>query len=232
MRRLILFLICLPLLSKAQSNCVKLEHNGYITYFDTTLKYPKLVEWMDTKERCGCKQIPRKDQFAPDPILKNYTDLQSDYELANKTEKIKGLKGFDRGHMTPAADNECPLTKHDKVIPAEKLLTECFYFSNMTPQYHSLNAGDWKKLEERTRLLAIEQDSVYVWCGSTGNLMTFGNMTIPDKCWKVIYIVKTKTFESYIFNNSTDKPCGLEKWKVNKEEVEKLVGFKIDMNLN
>jgi endonuclease G len=225
MKLLILFLICLPLFTKAQTNCVKLEHNGYITYFDTILKYPKLVEWCDTKERCGCSQIPRKDQFAPDPILKKYTDLQKSYELANRTEKEKNHKGFDRGHMSPAADNKCPLTKNGKVIPAETLLLECFYFSNMTPQYHSLNAGDWKKLEERTRLLAIEQDSVYVWCGSTGNLMSYGSMTIPDKCWKIIYITKTKTFESYIFNNSTDKPIGLDKCKVTKEEIEKLTGL-------
>jgi len=228
MKRLILFLICLPLFTKAQTNCVKIEHNGYITYFDTLLKYPKLVEWWDTKERCVCDKIPRKDQFAPDPILENYTDLQSSYELANRTLKEKKQKGFDRGHMSPAADNKCPFKKGDKVIPAEILLLECFYFSNMSPQYHSLNAGDWKKLEERTRLLAIEQDSIYIWCGSTGNLMSFGNITIPEKCWKVIYIMKTKTFESYIFNNSTDKPCGLEKWKVDKEEIEKLIGFKIE----
>ena len=38
-------------------------------------------------------------------------------------------------------------------------------------------------------------------------------------------IIKTKTFESYIFKNSTDKPIGLDKCKVTKEEIEKLTGL-------
>jgi endonuclease G len=225
MKRLILFLICLPLLTKAQTNCVKIEHNGYITTFDTVLEYPILVEWWDTKERCGCNQIPRKDQFAPDPLLKSQTDIQEEYDLANKTEKSKGLKGFDRGHMSPAADNECPYTHDGKITKAEEMLTECFYFSNMTPQYHSLNAGDWKKLEEKTRKLAIAEDSVHIWCGSVGKLMVINKMAIPEKCWKVIYIKKLNIFEYYIFKNSTDKPIGLDKCIVTKEEIEKLTSL-------
>jgi len=225
---LLLLILFMPFFIKAQTNCVKLEHNGYISVFDTILKYPILVEWWDTKERCGCNQIPRKDQFAPDPDLVKQTNIQKNYDAANKTEKDANRKGFDRGHMSPAADNECPFTKNGIKIPAEKMLTECFYFSNMTPQYHSLNAGDWKKLEERTRELAIQNDSVHVWCGSIGSLMVVSGLTIPEKCWKVIYIVKTKTFECYIFNNSTDKPIGLDKWKTTKEAVEKLTNLKFN----
>jgi endonuclease G len=224
----ILLLILIPFLSKAQTNCVKIEHNGYTTTFDTILKYPILVEWWDTKERCGCNQIPRKDQFAPDPDLFKQTNIQKSYDAANKSQKLENKKGFDRGHMSPAADNECPFTHNGYQVPAEKMLTECFFFSNMTPQYHSLNAGDWKKLEERTRQLAIQEDSVHVWCGSIGSSMILDGMSIPEKCWKVIYIVKTKTFEYYIFNNTPDKPIGLEKWKVTKEEFEKI----INLNLN
>ena len=225
---LILLIMSLPFFVKAQSNCVKLEHNGYITTFDTVKKYPILVEWWDTKERCNCQQIDRKDQFAPDPNLYKQTSIQKNYDAANKSEKESNKKGFDRGHMSPAADNECTYTKNGIKIPAEKMLTECFYFSNMAPQYHSLNAGDWKKLEERTRQLSIQDDSVHIWCGSTGNLMIVDGLTIPEKCWKVIYISKTKTFEYYIFNNTPDKPVGLDKCKATKEQVEKLTGLKFN----
>jgi len=206
-------LMFLSVITFGQKNCVNLEHSGYTTMFDTILKYPVLVTWIDTKERCGCKQIDRKDQFAPDPLLKKETDIQKEYDLANKTEKAANLKGFDRGHMSPAADNECPYTVKDKQVTAQQMLTECFYFSNMTPQYHSLNAGDWKKLEERTRTLAIQYDSVMVWCGSFGNKMVINKMVIPTKCWKIIYIKSTKTFECYLFNNTSDKPVGLDKCK-------------------
>lgn len=221
----ILYLLT-PFVGFSQTNCIKIEHQGYTTIYDTVLKYPLMVNWVDTKERCGCTQIPRKDQFASDPLLKNSTDLQSEYDELNKREKSQMHKGFDRGHMSPAADNQCPLTTKGKIIPPQTLQAECFYFSNMAAQYHSLNAGDWKKLEERTRLLANTEDSVVVWCGSVGVLMKSKSMSVPAKCWKVIYIKKTKTYECYIFNNSTDKPTGLDKWKVTKEEVEKLTNFK------
>jgi DNA/RNA endonuclease G (NUC1) len=59
--------------------------------------------------------------------------------------------------------------------------------------------------------------------------MTIDGLHIPTKCWKVIYIKKTKTYEYYIFNNTPDKPVGLDKWKVKKEEVEKLTGFKFNL---
>ena len=229
MKRILIGLMILPMITFGQKNCVKIEHSGYIAVFDTVQKYPVLVEWMDTKERCGCDQIPRKDQFAPDPLLKKQTDIQSEYDLANKTEKAKNLKGFDRGHMSPAADNECPFTVNGKQVTPQQMLTECFYFSNMAPQYHSLNAGDWKKLEERTRTLAREQDSVYVWCGSFGNKMVINKMVIPTKCWKVIYIKKTKSYECYLFDNTTDKPVGLDHWKVKKEDIEKVTGFNFDL---
>lgn len=219
-----------PFVGFSQKNCVTLEHNGYVSIFDTTLKYPLMVSWIDTKERCSCNQIPRKDQFAPDPLLREYTNIQCEYDNLNKREKSKNLKGFDRGHMSPAADNQCPMTINKKIIQPQTLQSECFYFSNMVAQYHSLNAGDWKKLEERTRQLAVSEDSVYVWCGSIGVLMKSDKMSVPTKCWKVLYIKKTKTYECYIFNNTTDKPSGLENWKVPLEEVQKLSGYKFTIN--
>ena len=185
-----------------------------------------MVSWIDTKERCNCKQIPRKNQFSPDPFLKKYTDIQNEYYILNKIEKSKSLKGFDRGHMSPAADNQCPMTINGKTIQPQTLQKECFYFSNIVAQYHSLNAGDWKKLEERTRQLATLEDSVYVWCGSVGVLIKLDEMAVPLKCWKVIYIKKTKTYECYIFNNTTDKPVGIDNWRVSLDEVQKLSGYK------
>jgi endonuclease G len=209
---------------------ITLKHSGYTTLWSSTLDYPLLVQWWDTKERCACATpIPRKDQFAADPLLIKETNIQFEYEAANKSQRDKGLKVFDRGHMSPAADNQCSITDKGKKIPAETLQKESFYFTNMAPQYHSLNAGDWKKLEERTRELASANDSIYVWCGSVGTQMTLSGLAIPTKCWKVIYIKKTKTYECYIFNNTPDKPVGLDKWKVTKEEVEKLTGFKFNL---
>ena len=196
--------------AKAQDE-IKLTHTNYTSVFSKSKHYPVVVEWWATKAKVSCdRPLARKDNFKPDPLLPIETDLANDY---------KG-SGFDRGHMMPAADNLCqtPLVQD-----------ECFYFSNMSAQYHSLNAGDWKGVETMERQLASEKDSIHVWCGNLGEIKKIGVVSVPEKCWKVIYIKKTKTYECYIFNNTTDKPVGLDAWKVKKEDVEKLTGFKFNL---
>jgi endonuclease G len=204
---LILFVLCTSVAVK--DTVIILAHAGYTSHYSTGLKYPVEVEWWDTKARLGCTtKFPRKDNFAPDPLLKAETDLLDDYVGS----------GFDRGHMCPAADNQCSL----------EFLTECFYFSNMAPQYHSLNAGVWKTLEIRTRELALQLDSVKVWCGSVGKVSQIGEVAVPAKCWKVIYIKKTKVWEAYIFQNTKEQSKKLDQLKVKVADVEKLTGFKFN----
>ena len=188
---------------------IRIKHTNYTTVFSKTKHYPVLVEWWTTKSMVSCPTpLKRKDNFKPDPQLIKETDIAKDYVGS----------GMDRGHMMPAADNLCQ---------TPQVQDECFYFSNMTPQPHTLNAGSWKTLETLTRELAIKNDSIHVWCGSVGSVKTFGvnQVSIPSKCWKVIYIKKTKKYFFYIFPNTLDK-IPLEKLKVTKGEVEKLTGFK------
>jgi DNA/RNA endonuclease G (NUC1) len=119
--------------------------------------------------------------------------------------------------MMPAADNLCQ---------TPQIQDECFYFSNMSAQYHSLNAGDWKSLETLTRQLASEQDSIKVWCGNIGEIKKIGVISVPKQCWKVIYIKKTKIFKAYLFDNTITKPDGLENNLVKLTVIKKLTKYK------
>jgi len=189
---------------------VTIKHTNYTTTYSKSLKYPVKVEWFITKAKVGCPTpLARKDNFQPDPQLKSETDLGKDYVGS----------GTDRGHNMPAAENECQ-------TPAVQ--DECFYFSNMTPQYHSLNAGDWKSVEVLERQLALTNDSVHVWCGSVGKAKVLGThqVAVPTQCWKIIYIVKTKEYLAFLFNNTTDKPTGVNSHKVTVADIEKVSGFK------
>lgn len=190
---------------------ITLIHEGYTSHYDTILNYPIEVEWWATKSRLDCPdtKIPRKDQFDSDPLLPAATDLATSY---------KG-SGLDRGHMCPAADNQC----------SEKLQTECFYFSNMAPQYHSLNAGVWKTLETRTRELALKYDSVKVWCGSVGIERKIGKVAVPTRCWKVVFVKKTKSWEAYIFSNSKVQEKELGQLAVPLDSVKKLTGLQFQV---
>jgi endonuclease G len=167
-----------------------------------------MVEWWVTKAKVACeKPMARKDNFKPDPLLPNETNLLEDY---------KG-SGTDRGHMMPAAENLCQ---------TPSIQDECFYFSNMAAQYHSLNAGDWKSVETMEREWAKKDDSVHVWCGNIGEAKRIGRVAVPKQCWKVIYFVKTKEWMAFLFDNNTSKPDGLYNNLVHKSKIEKLTGFK------
>ena len=124
-----------------------------------------MVEWWLTKSKVECSnKLLRKDTFQPDPLLPKETDIADDYKNS----------GFDRGHMMPAAENLCQ---------TPKIQEECFYFSNMAAQYHSLNAGDWKSVETLERELSVKSDSVKIWCGNIGELKKIGTVSVPKQCW-------------------------------------------------
>ena len=207
---LVLFPLLFIMVCAMAQDVVVIKHTNYTTHFSKSKKYPLEVEWWITKAKVGCPTpLARKDNFKPDPQLMAETNLGADYVGS----------GTDRGHNMPAAENQCQ-------TPAVQ--DECFYFSNMTAQYHSLNAGDWKSVEVLERQIAKDNDSVHVWCGSVGVAKTIGadKVAVPTECWKVIYVVKTKEYLAYIFKNTTDKPTGVNSHKVLVSDVEKLTGFK------
>ena len=194
---------------KAQ-DVVVLKHTNYVTHFSKSKKYPVMVEWWITKAKVGCATpMARKDNFKPDPLLVSETNIGADYVNS----------GTDRGHMMPAAENLCQ---------GPEVQNECFYYSNMAAQYHSLNAGDWKSVETMEREWAKKDDSVHVWCGNLGVAKTLGvgKVAVPTQCWKVLYFVKTKEWMAFLFDNNTSKPDGIHNNQVDVADIEKLTGFK------
>jgi len=202
-----MLLILLLSLNIPLQDTVTIHHKTYSTTFSKSNHYPVKVEWWLTRAMLSCStKIKRPNKFIPDPKLPLETNLQSNYNGS----------GFDRGHNFNTADGIC-----DQIA-----MNESFYFSNITAQYPALNRGDWKLLELFIRELALKNDSIKVWCGSIGKIKKIGNVSIPNQCWKVIYIKKTKQWSAYLFNNNTNKADGFINNKVKKSDIEKLTGFK------
>lgn len=187
---------------------VVIKHTNYTTHYSKSKMYPVMVEWWLTKSMISCPTpLKRKDNFKPDPKLVNETNIAKDYVGS----------GTDRGHMMPAAENLCQ---------TPSVQDESFYFSNMAPQYHSLNAGDWKSVEVLERQIASEQDSTRIWCGNVGEIKRIGRVAVPKQCWKVIYVKRTKEWRAFLFENNTSKPDGYANNQVDVSVIEKLTGFK------
>ena len=201
-------LLSLLFVSSAQNkNEVVLKHTNYTSTFSISKKYPVVVEWWVTKAMVSCPTpLKRKDNFKPDPLLPQHTDIAKDYVGS----------GYDRGHMMPAADNLCQ---------TQQIQDESFYFSNMAAQTHRLNAGDWKSLETFTREESKLKDSIHVWVGNVGEIKKIGRVSVPKYCWKVIYIKKENKWVAYLFENNTSNPDGFKNNEVSLKEITSLTGF-------
>lgn len=109
-----------------------LHRKGYITSYNREHKIPNWVAWELTPEKL-IERESRTDKFLPDPDLpENQAVTTDDYKRS----------GMDRGHMCPAGDNRWHW----------KAMQESFYMTNICPQNHNLNRGDWKELEDACRL--------------------------------------------------------------------------------
>ena len=153
--------------------------------------------------------LKRKDAFKPDPLLPVETNIVKDYVGS----------GTDRGHMMPAAENLCQ---------SQPIQDECFYMSNMSAQYHTLNAGDWKAVETMERKLAESEGDLKVWTGNIGELKKIGTVSVPAKCWKVIYVKSTKKWLAYLFDNNTStlNKDGIANNVVDKDQITLMTGIK------
>lgn len=201
-------LLSLLFVSSAQNtNEVVLKHTNYTSIFSISKKYPVVVEWWVTKAKVDCPTpLKRKDNFKPDPLLPQHTDISKDYVGS----------GYDRGHMMPAADNLCQ---------TQQIQDESFYFSNMAAQTHRLNAGDWKSLETFTREESKVKDSIHVWAGNIGEIKKIGSVSVPKYCWKVIHIKKENKWVAYLFENNTSNPDGFKNNEVALKDITSLTGF-------
>ena len=208
MKSILITIAVLFALNATAQDVVELKHTNYTSHFSKSKKYPVMVEWWETKAKIACeKPLPRVDAFRPDPLDMELTDIKADYVNS----------GYDRGHMSPAASNQCQTMD---------VQLECFYMSNMAAQTHRLNAGDWKSLETLTREWATAKDSVHIWAGNVGELKRIGKVAVPKQCWKVVYVKKSNEWFFFLFDNDLSNPDGINNNKVLREDIEKLTGFK------
>jgi len=144
--------------------------------------------------------VKRTDDFRQDYRLKHSPTL-ADYEGS----------GYDRGHLTAAADAVNLEQMHDT-----------FFLSNMTPQCPELNRVAWRELEAHVRDL----DSAFVLTGAVYDDIpkTIGasKIPVPSWYWKVVFMTD-KTIVAFIADNKDDA----EVHDIDPQELEKKLNLKI-----
>jgi endonuclease G len=203
-----LVIILFPALTYSQiTDTITIHHKYYSTTFSKSKHFPVVVKYWLTKTMLDCEhRYKRSNKFKPDPLISDYTNLDMDYKNS----------GYDRGHQMDAHDCAC-----DSIA-----MVESFYYSNVAPQLPALNRSGWKKLEEYTRKLAKEYDSVLVWCGSVAFENKYiGRVAVPNYCWKIIYIKKFSIIKAYSFRNDIIPSGELRYFEVSVDSIRDLSGY-------
>lgn len=190
-----------------ERNSQVIRHTGYTVSYNAETKIPNWVAWTLTPERFE-ETVSRYDKFLPDPEVAHPVTTE-DYKRS----------GYDRGHLCPAADN-----KWD-----EQAMRESFYMTNVCPQDHNLNRGDWKELEEACRDWTMENGRLYVVAGPVlyrGQHRHIGQsrVTVPEAFYKVVFCPEPLKAIGFIYKNkSGNRP--LDAYVNSVDEVERITGI-------
>ena len=186
-----------------------ITHAGYTVSYNPEWHIPNWVSYELTRDETEGK-LDRSDDFEVDPKVKGVCPSNEDYKRS----------GYDRGHMAPAADMKWNST----------VMKECFYYSNMCPQKHSLNAGRWKTLEEKVRDWAQQDSAIVIVCGPIVDkgYSTIGNarVAVPQRFFKVIlapFLKKPRAIGFIMKNEKEELP--LSSYAVSVDRVEKITGL-------
>jgi endonuclease G len=109
---------------------------------------------------------------------------------------------------------------------SEQAMNESFYLSNICPQNHNLNGGDWKALEEHLRTMATQYEKVYIACGpivsaKPKTIGTSNQIAVPDAFFKAILRKNGESWSAIGFmmpNVAGHKP--LNKYAMSIDEIE------------
>lgn len=184
-----------------------LARKAYTTSYNKDTRLPNWVAWHLTNERISGTASRDGKSFEEDNEAEGSRADSWDYYNS----------GYDRGHMCPAADN-----KWD-----DQAMTESFLYTNICPQLHSLNAGDWEDLEKQCRQWAREYGDIYVVCGpvlSGASHKTIGKhkVVVPEAFFKVVLCTagEPKAIGFIYKNAGGDKAIG--DYAVTVDDVERV----------
>lgn len=143
------------------------------------------AEHLTRESLTAARTIKREDTFHPEATLPPADRAQlTDYAGS----------GYDRGHMSPAAD-----------MPSEQAQHESFSLANIVPQNRKNNQILWAAIEGATRHMAQQNGELYVITGPLfeGDKISRINerVFVPSHVFKAVYDPQQKTGAAWIAPN-------------------------------
>ena len=187
-----------------------LKRVGYTVSYNSVLKLPNWVAWHLTVAHTS--GISKRDgiKFHEDEEVPQPRATDADYRRS----------GYDRGHMCPSGDNKWSCLAQE----------QSFLLTNVCPQDHQLNAGDWNEMESQCRRWAKRYGDIYIAAGPIlfkGRHKTIGQnkVTVPEAFFKVVLCMKgyPKAIGFIYRNQPGNRPKG--DYVNSVDQVERLTGI-------
>ena len=193
-----------------------LVYTGFVVSYNTETLIPNWVAYELTIEETE-GEISRNGSFGMDLSYTNRQAMREDYSYS----------GWDKGHMAPAADMKW----------SQEAMWESFYLTNVCPQDHDLNGGDWLRLENKVRDWARKHGTIYVVCGPIIGTKKYGDIrnncvAVPDAFFKAMLITLGDTFYSIAFYmNNEGTRHSLRSYARTVNEIEEISGLDLFPNI-
>lgn len=190
-----------------------LQRYAYRVWYDETLRIPLAVSWYLTGNHVTGSFKRKGMAFHPDQDVKGDPVTTFDYMQS----------GYSRGHMCPSGDNKWN----------QRAQEESFLMTNICPQTHTLNGGDWNDLEMLCRTWAKRYDRIYIVCGPVlrgDKHKTIGRVrnrrvTVPESFYKVVLRTgKNPAAIAFIYEND-DSSQPMSQAVRSVDEIEQLTGM-------
>ena len=190
---------------------ILLTRVGYVTSYNMANKQPNWVGWRLTGDHVTGPFLRKGIKFHEDMEVPEPRATDADYRSS----------GYDRGHMCPSGDNKW----------SQEAQEQSFLFTNICPQIHGLNAGDWNEMEQQCRKWAEKEGEIYIVCGpifygsATHKKIGKNKIPVPEAFFKVVLSMKdTPKAIGFIYKNqSGNRPKG--DYVNTVDQVERITGI-------
>ena len=200
------------LMQQVPKECAQqiLRRVGYVVSYNPDNRIPNWVAWQLTESHTTGPYKRAGIGFQADSEAKGVQVTTFDYSRS----------GYDRGHMCPSGDN-----KWDKTAQQQS-----FLMTNICPQNHNLNAGDWNEMENQCRKWAKQYGRIYIVAGPilyNQKHKTIGKakVVVPEAFFKVVLCMEgTPKAIGFIYKNEAgNRPKG--DYVNSIDAIERITGF-------
>lgn len=185
-------------------------YDGFTSSYNHTTLIPDWVAYELLETELNGEYRTKSSNFSRDPDLEGRQASREDYSRS----------GWDRGHMAPKADMRWSSAAY----------WQSHYFTNICPQNHEFNAGDWNKLEKKVRKWAEQYGRVWVVCGPIFTTHEYGTIGaaavhVPDQFFKALLVEDDGRYAAIAYvmpNYNRRRP--LAEYACTVDSLESLIG--------